>query len=265
MTKLTLEDGSVYEGEIADGKPHGKGKLIRANGEIYEGDFKSGKYHGKGKLIYADGEVFDGFWGQTATSGIRQHAKAGDIYEGDFSDSQRYGTGKFTFAEGDVYEGGIYGGRFQDKGKMTYANGDVYEGDFSQNYPKGIGKFIYADGRIYEGEVEDSKPFGKGKMTYSDGKVEEGNWKKNGEKRTKEVFLEWADYIEIAQALNKLYPNRSPVAMSDSELIKLVTALPDFDGEAQPPRDIYLSFIANKWILVRDGGRTSTVDDSPFV
>jgi hypothetical protein len=68
-----------YEGEVVDGKPHGKGrlKIIRSEsfvveGEgwktaeyidaVYEGDFVNGKKHGKGKMTYADGKVEEGEW-----------------------------------------------------------------------------------------------------------------------------------------------------------------------------------------------------------
>ena len=76
--------------------------------------------------------------------------------------------------------------------------------------------------------------------------------------------MDWDDYIEIAEALHKLYPKRSPVVMSDSELIEKVIALPGFTGEKQPPNDRYTTFIANKWIMIKESG-TSSVDDSPFV
>jgi len=55
MEKLTFKNGSVYEGEILDGKPHGKGKCIikpvyeNEGDDEYEGDFVNGKLHGKGK------------------------------------------------------------------------------------------------------------------------------------------------------------------------------------------------------------------------
>ena len=68
--------------------------------------------------------------------------------------------------------------------------------------------------------------------------------------------MDWKDYGEIAAVLDELYPNRSPAVISDAELIKLVTALPGFTGEKQPPSDKYLSFIANKWIIVRSGETT---------
>jgi len=77
--------------------------------------------------------------------------------------------------------------------------------------------------------------------------------------------MKWEDYKEIAEALHTLYPSTSPVMMPRAELIEKVIALPGFTGDKQAPDDFYLSAIAKKWILVRDGGRTSTIDDSPFV
>jgi len=76
--------------------------------------------------------------------------------------------------------------------------------------------------------------------------------------------MKWEDYGEIAEALNKLYPKRNPVVMEDSELIEKVIALPGFEGGEKPEKDMYLPFISNKWILIRERG-TTIVDDSPFV
>ena len=90
--------------------------------------------------------------------------------------------------------------------------------------------------------------------------------------------MKWEDYKEIAEALNTMYPGTSPVMMPRSELIEKVIALPGFTGGKIESDDFYLSAIAKKWILVRDGGRTrhrgrrprfpsgtSTIDDSPFI
>jgi hypothetical protein len=37
-----------YTGEVARGKPHGKGVLYYKNGNHYDGSFQEGKLHGKG-------------------------------------------------------------------------------------------------------------------------------------------------------------------------------------------------------------------------
>ena len=38
----------------------GKGKMTLANGTVYEGDFVDGMFTGKGKLTWANGDVYEG-------------------------------------------------------------------------------------------------------------------------------------------------------------------------------------------------------------
>jgi hypothetical protein len=152
--KLTLEDGSIYEGDIINGKPHGKGKLTLTFG-IYEGDFVNGVRTGKAKLVYSNG----------------------DIYEGDYTNGKRTGVGKYTFANGESYEGDWVDANYHGKGKYTYTNGDIFEGIYENDVPQLKGKMIYTNGIVYEGDLIGSVPNGKGKMILTDGKVAEGNWK----------------------------------------------------------------------------------------
>ena len=58
--KLTYNDGSVYEGDLVNGKPHGKGKLTYIYGSVYEGDWVDGEQTGLGKMTYPDGKVDEG-------------------------------------------------------------------------------------------------------------------------------------------------------------------------------------------------------------
>ena len=58
--KLTYRDGSVYEGDLVNGKPHGKGKLTYIYGSVYEGDWVDGEQTGLGKMTYPDGKVDEG-------------------------------------------------------------------------------------------------------------------------------------------------------------------------------------------------------------
>jgi len=49
----TIEFGSsIYEGEVKNGKAHGKGILTFNDGTTYEGEFRKNKPHGKG--VYTD-------------------------------------------------------------------------------------------------------------------------------------------------------------------------------------------------------------------
>lgn len=49
----------VYVGDMKDGEPHGRGKMIYASGNVYEGEYKDGKRHGRGKKIYHSGNVYE--------------------------------------------------------------------------------------------------------------------------------------------------------------------------------------------------------------
>jgi hypothetical protein len=132
--KLTFDDG-VYEGEIVNGKPRGKGKFIFNDGAVYEGDFVNGLQHGKGKMTYPDGA----------------------IYEGGYKDGQQHGKGKYKWPDGEGYEGDYVNGKCHGTGKYTYANGQVYEGDYVENIRHGKGKKTYPDGRVEDGKWENGK------------------------------------------------------------------------------------------------------------
>ena len=41
-------DGGLYRGEMAGGKPHGKGNTLYSNGETYEGEYFKGRRQGNG-------------------------------------------------------------------------------------------------------------------------------------------------------------------------------------------------------------------------
>ncbi len=61
-----LNDGEwkkeEYEGDLKDGKRHGRGVLVRASGDRYEGDWKDGKEHGRGVYVWANGDECKGDW-----------------------------------------------------------------------------------------------------------------------------------------------------------------------------------------------------------
>ena len=58
----TFPDGSVYEGQLRDGVPHGLGKQVYTKGETYEGEWKDNKMDGFGKFVARDGKVSKGKW-----------------------------------------------------------------------------------------------------------------------------------------------------------------------------------------------------------
>ena len=141
--KNILEDGSVYEGDLVRGLPHGFGLRKFSNEDFYEGQFEEGLAHGHGTIRYKSDpnlEKYVGMW----SSGLREgfgtlffadsslmvgHWKNDAFYYGEFQRSD--GTlisGKWTresLSEGKVRDefGNIFTGVFNEKGgiwKGTY-------------------------------------------------------------------------------------------------------------------------------------------------
>jgi hypothetical protein len=67
--------GCLYEGEAADGAPHGYGTLVYASGSMYEGGFVRGRESGKGVLSDGDDVV---------------------LYQGDMADGAFNGNGELA-------------------------------------------------------------------------------------------------------------------------------------------------------------------------
>jgi S1-C subfamily serine protease len=152
---FTYPDGSRYEGEHRDGKPHGRGIYTWASGARYEGDFQNDKLHGRG--IY------------TSPNGIR--------YEGEFRDDRRNGRGIFAWANGDRYEGEFKDDKAHGRGIFTWANGDRYEGELRDGRRHGRGINTSSNGSRYEGEYQDGKAHGYGVFFDSQtGHTVQGLW-----------------------------------------------------------------------------------------
>ena len=158
--KIKSDDGSVYEGETLNGKPHGKGKKTFRNNWYEDGEWKNGEFL-RGKVNYYD-------WNKES------------YYEGDWADGKPNGKGNLYYVTCRLmYEGDWVDGKYHGKGKLDDEY-TVYEGDFVDGYFHGKGRYAYVpgDGRVYEGDFAYDEFHGKGKMTYKDGRVEEGNWEK---------------------------------------------------------------------------------------
>lgn len=60
--RLLRPDGAGYEGEWLNGKPHGRGIITYKSGAVYKGDLVNGKQHGNGIYIGPDGSKAKGYW-----------------------------------------------------------------------------------------------------------------------------------------------------------------------------------------------------------
>ena len=120
IEKIEFENGDVYEGEIKDGKPHGKGTMQFNNewGTIYVGDWVNGVRTGQGTSI----------------------KKNGNRYVGEFLNDELHGKG-FLIDEGTVFEGEFVNGyapkiptRFDTGHSILPEDGRQYME--KENYPR---------------------------------------------------------------------------------------------------------------------------------
>ncbi|OPZ58557.1 MAG: MORN repeat protein [Candidatus Aminicenantes bacterium ADurb.Bin508] len=144
---LVFSDGSKYEGEVVNGKPHGRGIQTKPDGGRYVGDWVDGKKHGKGVMTWPEGAR----------------------YEGDFVDGNFHGKGTYTWPEG-YYKGDWVEGHMTGKGIYDY-EGEHYEGDFDHDRLSGKGIMTWADGTSYEGDWEGGQRTGYGVLKDKNGKV----------------------------------------------------------------------------------------------
>jgi hypothetical protein len=102
--KETLEDGSVYEGEFFNGKPHGRGTITYPDGSFKKGEWRGDKFNGV--LFPAPNRLIP------ATGKGKLKSKDGAVYEGDIVNGKPHGKGKMTYPDGKVEEGEWEDGKF---------------------------------------------------------------------------------------------------------------------------------------------------------
>ncbi|MDO9535101.1 MAG: DUF4338 domain-containing protein [Bacillota bacterium] len=100
---ITYGDGSIYEGQIKGGYPHGMG--VRT-----------------GRNYKDEGQFIDGF----ISYGTRTSSRR-DVYEGEFAKNVYNGKGKIKFANGEIHEGNWLDGERNGNGKVMYPNGETYD------------------------------------------------------------------------------------------------------------------------------------------
>ncbi|MBF0625226.1 MAG: SUMF1/EgtB/PvdO family nonheme iron enzyme [Magnetococcales bacterium] len=102
-SKKSWPNGGRYEGEMVNGKRHGRGTYIWPDGARYEGEFRNDQRTGYG--------VF------TWPTGAR--------YEGEFLDGKRHGRGTFVWPDGAKFSGEYRYGRKHGAGTFYSADKSV--------------------------------------------------------------------------------------------------------------------------------------------
>ena len=134
-SSITLQDGSTYNGEIRDGKPHGKGTLTYTASnpsgyKQYEGDFAGGVPHGEGIMLWRTNAKYDGQWENGVMKGTGTFLEAnGTRYNGAMQNNQYQGHGTITTPDSTVYTGQFVRGAAEGQGRSVW-HGDVRQGIF---------------------------------------------------------------------------------------------------------------------------------------
>jgi len=180
--------GEEYEGEVEDGKPHGKGIYKKSNGDKYEGDFINGKMNGKGIFYYANKHRYEGEYKDDKKNGkgVFYYAN-GEKYDGEYKDDKKSGKGIFYYANKDRYEGEYKDDNRNGKGTLWKVDGEKYDGEFKDDKRNGKGISYLPNKDRYEGEYKDAKKNGKGIFYFANGNRYEGEFK-DGEIDGKGIF-----------------------------------------------------------------------------
>ena len=215
--RIFFPNNDIYEGDLNQSLPHGKGKFLLSNDDEYKGDFILGEMTGKGTYIFNDktyycGDftkgVFNGEGSMKWTNGIEYH--------GIFSESSFNIKGKiFNDLINEKYVGNFEKNEFNGKGIYKYQNGDIYEGYFENGLRKGKGNYKINNGLEYLGFWDRDLPNGEGVIVHEKIKIK-GIWKDGVNTEILEI-LEGANIknieninLDIKTSKRKIIPSSLP-------------------------------------------------------
>ena len=205
-------EDAKYDGELADGLRHNKGRLIWSNGDTYIGSFQEGLRSGYGEFHYKKNEtnyIYRGYWrnsmrtGFGIETGISTRACSkyegkwkNDLYHGvgylkttmayyagEFMNGIKHGHGFLYFHNGESYEGQFACGHFEGEGIYKYRNNDLYIGQFQNGLRHGDGCHEYCNGEAYFGQFMTGKRHGSGMFFKENGEIRKGEWENGGLKK----------------------------------------------------------------------------------
>jgi hypothetical protein len=151
--RCTYYNGDEYEGQMVDGKRHGRGimKYYISPGlySVYDGHWVNNIQSGYGIMLYANGSMYDGNWDNNMFSGY----------------------GKYKGIDNSTYEGSYFENMCHGLGIMIYEDGTIYNGNWTNNMRDGYGEIIYTDMKRYTGNWYIDILSGDGQMITNDGIV----------------------------------------------------------------------------------------------
>ena len=98
---LTLVNGSSYEGEHRNGKPHGHGEQTWSDGRRYEGEFSNGIPDGFGTMAWPSGDRLESQWRNGRSGGVgTMSLRDGTSFRGGFRLGRQHGKWIATAPDG---------------------------------------------------------------------------------------------------------------------------------------------------------------------
>ncbi len=114
-------DNNKYMGELKDGSPHGKGKMLWNDHSVYNGEWVNGYMHGNGTMTWPSGKQYTGEWKKNEITGY----------------------GEMTYPDKRFYRGTFVAGLRHGQGILIWPNGKTFKGEFSRDKMTKNGEFEY--------------------------------------------------------------------------------------------------------------------------
>ena len=185
-----IVDGKLsgdYDGEMSDGRFHGKGlmrfQVEKGKGfDRLEGTFAMGEPEGEARFDAANGDFYTGGFHKGERHGVGYYQLVtGEEYYGDFENGQRHGLGFLIDNDGNAFLGQFENGEAKGAGVVESSDGSKFQGQFAKSLPNGAGTYVAPNGDTYQGQFTDGKANGKVLVTKADGSQALEDWK-DGEK-----------------------------------------------------------------------------------
>ncbi len=245
----------TYTGRFVNSIREGKGKMTLQNGSVYEGNFSRGRMSGQGTMTYHNGERYTGQWANDVPNGAGKYFfKGRERYEGNFTNGEFDGQGTMYYPDGAYYTGSWKQNVKHGAGRLHYTDGTVNQGTWvlgklnkssnttaeaqaSNTKPKptpttkpsktkpdvagmrncgsvlcnsGKGYYDYPDGSRWVGEFKNGYPAGRGTCYYASGDRYEGEWANNA------PYGEGIMYFASGRVYGAVWVNGSPIKEMDS-------------------------------------------------
>jgi len=155
--RVTYANGDTFEGELADGRKHGKGVYVWKEAKAsYEGQWADGQRNGDGRFNYPDGSRYEGGWEGDARNGKGTLLYPnGDSYCGQWVGGQREGHGIYSFHHDRSQLVGQWKADRFVAGKWRHRDGTQFVGTFEHGTPDGRGTFTFCSGNHCHGVFRD--------------------------------------------------------------------------------------------------------------